>query len=94
MDAIKKKCQYGYQKRNNYKEKRIDTNLNDKRVIERIGEIVNKGNKNGKNDGMNMTCKMDFNKEEIERDKRKNVRVYNDKCRDLPELNDDINLKT
>ncbi|CAG8836163.1 11275_t:CDS:1, partial [Gigaspora margarita] len=73
-------------------DRRLDKCL--ERVTERIRESVNKGDENGENDGVDMTCKMDFNKEEIERDERKNVRVNDDKCGDLPELNDNINLKT
>ncbi|CAG8853400.1 2717_t:CDS:1, partial [Gigaspora margarita] len=73
-------------------DERLDKYL--ERVTERIRESVNKGDENGENDSVNVTCKMDFNKEEIERDERKNVRVNDDKYGDLPELNNNINLKT
>ncbi|CAG8785073.1 1448_t:CDS:2, partial [Gigaspora rosea] len=125
------KRQYKYRKRNDYKEKRFDTDLNDKvqhvrffgymdkgvrkylkgnrrivesrfdgrldkchdRLMERNGESVNKGNENGKNDSMDVMCKMDFYKEEIEKDERKNVKVNDDRCGDLPELNDNGSIK-
>ncbi|CAG8822033.1 6861_t:CDS:2, partial [Gigaspora margarita] len=40
---------------------------------------MNEDDENGKNDSIDVTCKMNFNKEEIERDEKKNIRVNDDK---------------
>ncbi|CAG8792531.1 7479_t:CDS:2, partial [Gigaspora margarita] len=77
MDAIKKKCVRKYVKGDRrIVESGFDGRLDKylERVTEQIRESMNKGDENGENDGVDVRCKMDFNKEEIERDERKNIR--------------------